>query len=162
MSSSVVTHADGPVLVPRKRRGWRDVIGAAPTRARILVVDDEADIRRSLQRLITRFGYTVKSAGSAEQADQLLSAERFDLCMLDIELPRMKGVEFLSWALSRDPEMAVIMLTGLDLPEVAVECLDHGARTYLVKPVETDFLRLALRDALAMRKLLVERNDQIG
>ncbi len=108
---------------------------------------------------MTRFGYTVKSAGSAEQADQLLTNECFSVCMLDIELPRMKGVEFLGWALSRDPEIAVIMLTGLDLPEVAIQCIDHGARTYLVKPVEVDFLWLALRDALAMRKLLVERND---
>lgn len=101
----------------------------------------------------------MKAAGSAEEADQWLISERFDLLMLDIELPRMKGVEFLGWALTRDPEMAVIMLTGLDIPEVAIECMDHGARTYLVKPVETEFLRLALKDALAMRKVLVERNE---
>ena len=61
--------------------------------------------------------------------------------------------------IARDPEMAVIMMTGLDMPEVAIECIDQGARTYLVKPVEVEFLRLALRDALAMRRVLVERND---
>ena len=146
----------------RSKRGWRDAIAEAPSRARVLVVDDEPDVRRYLQRLITRFGHTVKSAGSAEEADQRLSSERFALLMLDIMLPRMKGVEFLGWALTRDPEMAVIMLTGLDIPEVAIECIDHGARTYLVKPVETEFLRLALRDALAMRKVLVERNQLAG
>ena len=143
----------------RSKRGWRDAIAEAPTRARILVVDDEPDIRRGLQRLITRFGHTVKVAGSAEEADRWLTSERFDLLMLDIELPRMKGVEFLGWALTRDPEMAIIMLTGLDIPEIAIECIDDGARNYLVKPVETEFLRLALRDALAMRKVLVERNE---
>ena len=100
-----------------------------------------------------------KGASSAEDADRWLTSERFDLLLLDIELPRMKGVEFLSWALSRDPEMAVIMLTGLDIPEVAIECMDQGARTYLVKPIEVDFLRLALRDALGLRRVLVERND---
>ena len=125
-------------------------------------MDDEAEVRRGLQRLVTRFGYTAKAAASAEEADQWLSMERFDVCLLDIELPRMKGIEFLGWALRRDPEMAVIMLTGLDLPEVAIECIDHGARSYLVKPVEADFLRLALRDALAVRNLLVERNDLAG
>lgn len=143
----------------RTRSGWRDVLGGASTKARILVVDDELDVRRGLQRLITRFGYSVRTAASAEEADQWLSNERFDVCLLDIELPRMKGVEFLGWALSRDPEMAVIMLTGLDLPEVAIQCIDNGARTYLVKPVESDFLRLALRDAIAVRKVLVERNE---
>jgi len=144
------------------RRGWKSVIAEAPQRARVLVVDDEVEVRRSLQRLVNRFGYTAKTAASAEEADQWLTTERFDVCLLDIELPRMKGVEFLSWALSRDPEMAVIMLTGLDLPEVAIECIDHGARTYLVKPVEIDFLRLALRDALAVRRVMVERNDLAG
>ena len=91
-----------------------------------------------------------------------LTSERFDLLLLDIELLRMKRVEFLSWALSRDPEMAVIMLTGLDIPEVAIECMDQGARTYLVKPIEVDFLRLALRDALGLRRVLLERNDLAG
>lgn len=142
-----------------KRKGWKDAVSSSGYRGRVLVVDDEIEVRRSLQRLITKFGYTVRVAASAEEADNWLSSERFDVCMLDIELPRMKGTEFLSWALGRDPEMAVIMLTGLDLPEIAIECLDGGARTYLVKPVEADFLRLALRDAVAMRSILVERND---
>ena len=78
--------------------------------------------------------------------------------LLDIELPRMKGIEFLSWALDRDPELAVLMLTGLDDPELAIQCLELGARTYLVKPVDTAFLRMAIRDALAVRQLLLERD----
>lgn len=143
----------------KKRIGWRDLVAQAPRKAQVLVVDDEVEIRRSLQRLVTRFGYSVRTAASAEEADNWMNTQRFDVCLLDIELPRMKGLEFLGWALGRDPEMAVIMLTGLDLPEVAIECIDQGARTYLVKPVEADFLRLAVRDALAVRKILVERND---
>lgn len=139
--------------------GWPGVLAGAPTKASVLVVDDEAGIRKSLQKLLTRFGHNVKQASSAEEGDAWLSSQRFDLLLLDIELPRMKGVEFLSWALERDPELAVIMLTGLDVPELAVECLDAGARTYLVKPVEAEFLRLAVRDALAVRRILVERND---
>lgn len=138
------------------------MVNRAGTKARILVVDDEADIRQSLHRLITRFGHSVKVAASAEEADMWLETERFDVCLLDIELPRMSGREFLKWAMSRDPEMAVIMLTGLDLPDLAIECIDQGARTYLVKPIEAEFLRLALRDAIAMRRVLVERNDLAG
>jgi len=143
----------------RKKIGWRDALATAGDRGRVLVVDDELEVRRGLQRLVTRFGYSVRVAASAEEADNWISSERFDVCLLDIELPRMKGIEFLGWALGRDPEMAIIMLTGLDLPEVAIECIDQGARTYLVKPVEADFLRLALRDAVAMRSILVERNQ---
>ena len=142
-----------------KRLGWRDALAKAPQKADVLVVDDELEVRQAIERLVKRFGYTAKMAASAEEADQWLSSARFDVCILDIELPRMKGVEFLPWALSRDPEMAVIMMTGLDIPAIAIECIEQGARTYLVKPVEADFLRLAIRDALAMRTLLVERND---
>ena len=138
---------------------WKDVARGAPEKARILVVDDEVEIRRSLNRLLTRFGYSVRTAASAEEADTWMNSERFEACLLDIELPRMKGVEFLSWALGRDPEMAVIMLTGIDMPDVAVECIENGARTYLVKPVEPEFLRLAIRDALAVRELLVAKNQ---
>lgn len=145
----------------RKRMGWPGVLAGAPATASVLVVDDEAGIRKSLEKLLTRFGHNVKLASSAEEGDAWLTSQRFDLLLLDIELPRMKGVEFLSWALERDPELAVIMLTGLDVPELAIECLDAGARTYLVKPVEADFLRLAVRDALAVRRVLVERNDAV-
>ncbi|MDP2958357.1 MAG: response regulator, partial [Longimicrobiales bacterium] len=141
------------------RLGWRDLRATPAQRGRVLVVDDELDLRRVLQKLITGLGYTVRAAGSAEEADVFLTAERFDVCLLDIELPRMKGVEFLAWALKRDPEMAVIMLTGLDAPELAIECIKAGARTYLVKPVSADFLRLAVHDAVAVRRVLVERND---
>jgi DNA-binding NtrC family response regulator len=146
----------------KSRLGWTDVLAQAPRVAKVLVVDDEAHIRESLKRLVTHFGYEVKTAASAEEADHWMSSLRFDVILLDIELPRMKGVEFLSWALEKDPEQAVIMLTGLDDPDLALECIDKGARTYLVKPVEADFLRYALRDALAVRNILLERNDLTG
>ncbi len=99
------------------------------------------------------------AADPRPEADSWLGAESFDAVLLDIDLPRMSGVEFLRWVLEREPEMAVIILTGLDDPALAVRCLDQGARTYLVKPIESEFLRIMLHDALAMRRLLKERND---
>ena len=143
----------------RNRPGWRDVVDAAPRNAEILIVDDEAPVRATLKKLVSHFGYNVKTAGSAEEADHWVNSVRFEVLLLDIELPRMKGVEFLEWALQRDPELAVIMMTGIDDPHVAEECIAAGARTYLVKPPEEKFLRMALKDALAMRRILVERND---
>lgn len=140
--------------------GWTEVLAQGSASASILVVDDEPEVRTSLRRLISSLGHDVKVAASAEEADTWLSSQPFDLVLLDIELPRMKGPEFLRWALERHPELAVIMLTGVDDPDVAIQCLDSGARTYLVKPFEVEFLRLAVRDALAMRRLLVDRNDR--
>ena len=113
-----------------------------------------------MEKVVESYGYSTKTAASAEEADQWLSTTRFDVVLLDIELPRMSGVEFLAWALARDPEVAVIMLTGLDNPDLALECLANGARTYFVKPFDPGFMRHALRDAVAMRRLLVERNGR--
>lgn len=141
------------------RTSWKRILEDGSGAGRILVVDDDPEVRSALARLLTRIGHTVQVAASAEEADQWLSAGRFDVCLLDIELPRMSGVEFLTWALLKDPELAVIMLTGVDSPEVALECIDAGARTFLVKPVEVAFLTRAVRDALAVRRLLVEHNN---
>jgi DNA-binding NtrC family response regulator len=144
-----------------ERIGWKDLRTHPPARGTILVVDDDPAVRTSLQRLVAGFGHSVRAAASAEEADQWLGEGRYDVCLLDVELPRMKGLEFLSRALARDPEMAVIMMTGLDIPEVALECIDHGARNYMVKPVRAEFLQRALGDALAVRHVLVERNDLV-
>lgn len=138
--------------------GWRDLSGAAPARARVLVVDDDPNIRRTVSAAVAQMGHEVKTAASAEEADRWLQVETADLVLLDIDLPRMNGVELLQWILRRQPDLAVIMLTGIDDPEVALECIDHGARTYLVKPPELDFLTRAVKDALAVGALLRERN----
>ena len=146
------------MTVSPRRLGWKGLATMAPPTSRILIIEDEKGVRKSLERVVQDLGYEVKVAASAEEGDFWLNAERFDAMLLDIELPRMKGIEFLSWALDRDPELAVLMLTGLNKPEIAIECLELGARTYLVKPLETEFLRMALRDSLAVRQLLVNWN----
>lgn len=148
----------GKVLNSGTQLGWSDVAARPTGDAQVLIVDDEDLVRDSLARLLTSEGFSVRTAASAEEADHWVSSTRFDAMLLDIELPRMNGVEFLGWALERDPELAVIMLTGVNDPELAMKCIEKGARTYLVKPIHPDFLRLALRDALAMRSILMERN----
>ena len=142
----------------KERLGWSDVARMDTGPGRVLIVDDEASVRSVLERLITKFGHEVRSVGSAEAADQWLGTERYDVCLLDLGLPGMHGSEFLRWAFERDPEMAVIVLTGEDRPEVAVECLNQGARSYLVKPVDPRFLSWSIRDALSLRRVLRERN----
>lgn len=143
------------------KKGWKDLIASAPTSAEVLIVEDDPDLRRLTRTVIEGLGYSVKAAASAEEADSWMTSATFDLVLLDIELPRMNGVEFLSWALSRQPDLAVIMFTGRAEPELAMKCIDQGARTYLVKPLDADFLERAVRDALMVRELLVERNRLI-
>lgn len=141
------------------RLGWAEIRSLRPTQARVLVVDDDPRIRKSLLRALVGMGHTARVTGSAEEADQWLATERFHVALLDIDLPRMSGVEFLSWALKRDPEMAVIIVTGHDETELALACMEAGARTFLVKPLVLDILKSAVDDALALRHLLVSYND---
>lgn len=141
--------------------GWADLARVEMRGARILVVEDEDAPREALVRLLEGQGYDVRAAGSAEHADHWLSASGFDLALLDIQLPGRDGVEFLRWALRRDPHMAVLMTTGVDRMEVALECLKGGARAYLVKPVDPLFLLEAVRDALVMRRLLRAAPDDV-
>ena len=138
--------------------GWKTLVENPPTEAEILLVEDDPILLNLTSSAIQDMGYSVRTAASAEAADQWMSSIEFDLVLLDIDLPRMNGLEFLEWALAKQPDLSVIMLTGLNDPDLALRCLDHGARTYLVKPFDIDFLERAVRDALITRHLLVERN----
>ena len=144
------------------RVGWKQLIKNAPTEAEILVVEDDPNLRKLTASTVQGMGFSVRTASSAEEADNWMGSMTFDLVLLDIELPRMNGVEFLDWALTKQPDLSVIMLTGLNDPELALRCLDHGARTYLVKPFDLDFLERCVRDALITRNLLIERNGLFG
>src|SRR5580704_576913 len=84
--------------------------------ARILIVDDEEPIRRSLVRLLNRAGYECSAAADAAQARQLLSAESFDLMLCDVTMPGESGFSLLTHAHSEHPELAVIMVTSIDSP----------------------------------------------
>lgn len=143
-----------------KRLGWRELVTGQSTTGSILVVDDDPQIRAGLSRLLTLWGYQVKEAASAEEADRWLDSQRFDVCLLDLGLPRMSGLEFLTWVQIRDPEMAVVVLTGFNDSELAMQCIDAGARTFLVKPPDPEFVRRAVKDAVAVRGLLVGFNDR--
>ena len=139
-------------------KGWTDLIATAPRSAEVLIVDDEPRVLRLTRDVVEQLGYSVTTAGSAEEANSWMDSAEFDLVLLDMELPRMNGLEFLSWALRRKPDLAVIIISGRNDPELAMQCIDAGARTYLVKPFDVDFLGRSVRDALMIRQLLLERN----
>lgn len=145
-----------------RRVGFADFPTVASSRARVLVVDDQELMRNTVARAVRALGHDVQPAPSAEAADLQLESSQFDLLLLDIEMRGMSGLEFLPWALKRAPEMPVIMLTGVLDAKVARQALNAGARNYLVKPIDVDFLELAIRDALAVRAVLQERNRLVA
>lgn len=127
-------------------------------RTTVLVVDDEDGIRQALTRFLTRLGYQVRAAANATEAlAQLGDHPQAMLC--DIRMPETSGVELLPKVLAQDPDLAVIMLTAIDEPRTAIECLKLGAYDYLIKPVDLEELELSLQHALRQRQLEVDRRE---
>src|SRR5438309_11178876 len=121
-------------------------------RTTVLVVDDEDGIRQALTRFLSRLGYHVEAAANATEALQQLSAHHPQAMLCDIRMPESSGVELLPKVLAQDPELAVLMLTAIDEPRTATECLKLGAYDYLSKPVALEELELARRHALQQRR----------
>lgn len=101
---------------------------------RILVVDDERNIRYSLHRALTKAGYDVAVASSGEEAIALLATQQFALILTDIKMPGMDGLAVMRRAKELAPDIAVILLTGYAALESAIEALRQGAMDYLIKP----------------------------
>jgi putative two-component system response regulator len=125
--------------------------------ARCLIVDDDAQVRQVLTRVIRTHGLSpVEASSGADALSVLKRVGEVPLCISDIYMPEMDGVTFLREALQRYPDMAVIMLTGMAEVSTAVECLKLGALDYISKPVMVEEVRARLDKALDKRRLVLE------
>jgi len=131
----------------------------APKPTTILVVDDESGIRQALDRFLRRVGYRVVTADSGAGALERIASDRPDAMLSDIRMPNMTGVELVPKALAAQPDLAIIMLTAIDSPKTAIECLRLGAYDYLIKPLDLEELELSLQSALRRRQLEVDRRE---
>ncbi len=118
---------------------------------RILVVDDEVNIRDACGKSLTRVGHEVDTAADAGQALALMDAKAFDLALLDIRMPGMSGEDLLSEIKTRDPDVTVVMMTGYASVDSAVECMKRGAAEYVRKPFTPDDVRSLVQRLLAAR-----------
>src|SRR3989475_7156716 len=125
----------------------------------VLVVDDEDGIRQALDRFLTRLGCRVLQAASGAEALDRQAAEQPQVMLSDIRMPNMSGVELVPKALAADSDLAIIMLTAIDEPRTAIECLKLGAYDYLIKPVDLDELEMSLQGALRQRQLEIDRRE---
>jgi DNA-binding response OmpR family regulator len=127
--------------------------------ASILVVDDEANIRSSLQHILGRDGYRVVTAESGEVALDLIATQEFDLALVDLKMKGIDGIAVLAALRQRSPETIVIILTAHATLETAVEALRLGAYEYLFKPYDPAELRECVRKGLAKHQSEIQRSD---
>jgi EAL domain-containing protein (putative c-di-GMP-specific phosphodiesterase class I) len=120
----------------------------------ILVVDDEDQLRKLIERMLTRAGLFVETAASGEEAMAILRrGRRFDTVVSDLIMPGMGGMQFLREIRQLDLDVPVIFLTGNPSLSSAMEAMEQGGYRYLAKPVESDRLTALVKDAAAHHRL---------
>ena len=102
---------------------------------KILIVDDERNIRLTLKDILEDEGYDIQLAESGETALKLIEAKQFDLIILDVKLPKMDGLSVLSKLLKKQPALDVLMISGHGTIQTAVEALKIGAYDFCEKPL---------------------------
>jgi len=134
----------------------KSIEGMPDQQETLLVVDDEAAIRRVLCQKLSREGYQCEEADSAEQALNMLETSPIALVILDIKMPGKSGIELLPEIKSGYPYTAVIMATAVTDINVAIQCLKQGADDYLCKPFNLEEVSLDVQRALERRRLKLE------
>lgn len=136
-----------------------DTPPASTPKGRILVVDDEADIRESLETLLDLEGYQVDSADNGTAGLARLSAANYDLVLLDLMMPDKSGLEVLDELRLRDKETPVFLITAYGSIEVAVQALKSGANDYFSKPWDNEKLIIEIERQIARSRLERENKE---
>lgn len=125
---------------------------------RCLVVDDDAQVRRSIARVTQLLGLEPVEAASGDEALEILARDgEVPIIISDVNMPGLHGIEFLERIVKRFPDTAVLMLSGVADVQVAVQCLDKGALDYIAKPAMVEEVRARVAKALEKRELLLQR-----
>ncbi len=126
---------------------------SAPTRGKVLVVDDEFDIREGLELLLTSEGYTVELAQNATEGLRCMETRSYDLVLLDLMMPDRSGMDVLREVRERDTETPIFMITAYGSVEAAVEALKAGANDYFPKPWDNEKLIIEIARMIDKRRL---------
>ena len=121
--------------------------------SRVLIVDDERGIRRSLKGVFEDEGYTTDVAATGEECLDCIEGEKFDLILLDVWLPGIDGIETLKRIREKDGSTAVIMISGHATIATAVSATKLGAYDFIEKPLSIEHTMLTVRNALSHRRL---------
>jgi putative two-component system response regulator len=124
--------------------------------ARILIVDDEPGVREVLRRLVAAEGHVATVTGDTTAARAELGSGAFELILCDVNLPGESGLELVHEVVAGDTEVAVLMVSGADDPQLAETALGLGAYGYIVKPFRNSEVNIGIANALRRRRLEIE------
>jgi DNA-binding NtrC family response regulator len=121
-------------------------------RARILVVDDDLSIRKTVSIILAQAGYMVDAAENGEEAIAKSDINFYNLALIDYRLPDMAGTKLLTLLRETVPRMMKVMLTGFPVLDNAIEAINRGVDGYLTKPVSTEQLLKTVRELLKKQR----------
>ncbi len=122
----------------------------------VLVVDDEAVVRKAMERILEKEGMEVETSSSGYLAIQRMQEKEFDLVITDLKMPGMSGMEVLRTVKILQPDVPVIIITGYATVDTAVEAIQNGAFDYLAKPFTPEQITEKVRKALAQKAVLLK------
>jgi len=132
-------------------------VGGEGSNGRVLIVDDEADIRKVVRMTLQKAGYEVLEAENGEKAIEVINTGEnrllLDIIICDIRMPKVNGIEAIAYFRQNYPRVPLIVLTGFPDTDMATSLLRQGVVDYLVKPVEGEKLRAAVARAMEQREL---------
>ena len=129
------------------------------SRGRILVIDDEPDIRESLEMLLSSEGYRVELAPNAFEGLKAFESTAYDLVLLDLMMPDKSGMQVLEEIRTRDRETPIFLITAYGSVETAVNALKRGANDYFSKPWDNEKLLIEIDRMIARRRLELENTE---
>jgi len=125
----------------------------------VLIVDDEKNYTRILGAVLEEEGFEILTANSGPEALEVLEGSDVDLVLTDMKMPLMDGIQLLEKIKTRDSELPVIMMTAHGTVDKAVEAMQKGAYSYILKPFDNDRLIIYVRKAVAMFRVIKENRD---
>jgi DNA-binding NtrC family response regulator len=130
------------------------------TAVRILIVDDDENIRKSLSTALITAGYVVDTAESGKSAILKSNTNFYNLALIDIRLPDMEGTELLTLMMETTPKTIKIILTGYPSLQNAVEAVNKGADGYIIKPAQTEDLQKMIGEHLRKQDAAKRYSEQ--
>jgi two-component system response regulator PilR (NtrC family) len=124
--------------------------------ARILIIDDDENIRKVLQTILADEGYFTEAVETAKKGIERSETDFFNLALIDVRLPDMEGIELLSKLRETKPKMRKIIVTGYPTLQNAVAAVNKGADAYVMKPFDVEKILVTIKD-----QLKVQANEKI-
>src|SRR5690349_538846 len=129
---------------------------SAPLTGRVLVVDDNHELRRGFRRILRAAGLEVVEASNGLEATERVAEGRFDAVLSDVRMPDMDGVELLRRIHEHDPDLPVLLISGDPDLKSALKAVEYGALEYLTKPVHREQVQASVARAIELRRQRAE------